>query len=215
VTEPELDQPPEHDEGERGSERTCVASRTRFSVERLIRFVADPDGNLIPDLRRRLPGRGVWVEATEQRVTHAVSTKAFARGLKRPVTVPADLPATVERLIRERCLAALALANKAGRVVLGFAKVESALDKPTIAALLHAVEAADDGCRKLDRKLPPATKPLRMFTSAELSLAMGRGNVVHAALIKGGASGKFLEEAERLTRYKLPPEQPLSNGKPI
>ncbi len=184
-----------------------MASRQRLPVEALIRFVADPDGHLVPDLRRRLPGRGVWVEANAERVAIAIRTKAFARGLKRPVVVTADLAELIDRLLVERTLAALGLANKAGNLVLGFAKVESALAKPTVCGLVHAAEASDDGCRKLDRKLPPNVVPIRIFTGEELSLALGRPNVVHAALTKGGASDKFLEEARRLMRFRLPLER--------
>jgi uncharacterized protein len=197
----------EHDDNERGSERTCVATRTRLPVDVLIRFVVDPDGKLVPDLRRRLPGRGVWVEARQERVEAAIKIRAFARGLKRQVEVDPELPALIDRLMSKRALEALGLANKAGSVVMGFAKVEAVAAKTSTLALIHAHEAAPDGCRKIDRKLASGRLTVRIFTSDELSLALGRSNVVHAALIKGGASEKFLEEAERLMRYRLPTER--------
>ena len=80
-------------EADAGLLRQCVVSRAHKPPEELIRFVAGPDGTIVPDLARRLPGRGVWVDATREAVDAAVRQKAFAKSLKRQVTVPPDLPA--------------------------------------------------------------------------------------------------------------------------
>src|SRR5439155_25145308 len=85
-----------------GPLRRCAVSRAQKPPEELVRFVAGPDRAIVPDLARRLPGRGVWVDATRQAVAEAVRRKAFARSLKQNVTVPADLPALVERLMQRR-----------------------------------------------------------------------------------------------------------------
>ena len=111
-------------EADSGPLRLCAVSRAHKPPEELIRFVAGPDGAIVPDLARRLPGRGVWVDATRQAVAAAVRQKAFARSLKRQVSVPADLADLVERLMARRLAEALSIANKAGLVVAGFAKVE-------------------------------------------------------------------------------------------
>jgi predicted RNA-binding protein YlxR (DUF448 family) len=188
--------------------RTCAVTRLKRSPEELIRFVEGPDGQIVPDLARRLPGRGVWVTAERAAVAEAVRKNAFARSLRHRVVVPPDLPDLVERLLRRRALEALALANKAGLVTSGFERVDAQLAQGAVAVLLHAQEAAEDGATKLDRKLRAATREGRAagpvicaFTSDELSLALGRPNVVHAALSAGGATGKFLNEASRLIRY--------------
>ena len=41
--------------------RMCIVSRRPLPAERLLRFVADPAGRVVPDLKRRLPGRGAHV----------------------------------------------------------------------------------------------------------------------------------------------------------
>ena len=176
------------------------------SPDDLIRFVRGPDGQIVPDLACRLPGRGVWVSLAREQVARAVKSKAFARSLRQPVQVPPDLPDHVERLLARRALEALSLANKAGLVVAGFAKVEQMLDARRVAALVHASDAAADGVAKLDRKLAavaPDALVSRELGSAELSLAMGRPNVVHAALAEGGASREFMSAVERLRRYRV------------
>jgi predicted RNA-binding protein YlxR (DUF448 family) len=201
------------DEAEHGPLRLCALSRARKPPEELIRFVAGPDGAVVPDLARRLPGRGVWVDATRASVAAAVRQKVFSRSLKRQVTVPADLPALVERLMAKRLAEALSLANKAGLVVAGFAKVEELIARGRAAALIHAAEAAPDGVALLDRQFKGLHSPggqageiIGELTGAELSLAMGRPNVIHAAAAGGGATNRLIEEARRLRRYRLDQE---------
>ena len=180
----------------------------------MLRFVADPDGRIIPDLLARLPGRGVWVTCEASCVTAAIERNSFARGLKRPVQVEPGLEALAARLLRSRALDALALANKAGLVIVGFSRLEAALLGEPLAALVHSDDAGPDGCRKLDKLLArqgewadpgEAAGDLRpivgLYTRSELSLALGRSNVVHAGLRNGGASLRFLNESNRLGRY--------------
>lgn len=213
---------------EEGPLRRCVVTRERRPPEDLIRFVADPDGTVVPDLARRLPGRGVWVDATRRAVEEAVRRKAFAQGLKRQVAVPADLPERIERLLARRLGEALSLATKAGLTVAGFAKVEELIAAGRATVLLHAVEAAADGAAKLDRKFKALLGPegaaaatVRELTNAELSLAMGRPNVIHAAAAEGGASRRLIEAARRLGRYRrgepprdrLPPAREPDTGR--
>src|SRR4051794_4038371 len=157
-----------------GPLRQCAVSRAHKPPEELIRFVAGPDGAIVPDLARRLPGRGVWVDATKEAVAAAVRQKAFAKSLKRQVSTPADLPALVERLMARRLAEALSIANKAGLVVTGFTKVEEMVAGEKSAVLLHATDAAADGVAKLDRKFkalagPDESQPaiIRELTGAE------------------------------------------------
>jgi uncharacterized protein len=195
-----------------GPLRLCAVSRAQKPPEELIRFVAGPDGKIVPDLARRLPGRGVWVDGTREAVAEAVRRKAFAKSLKQNVSVPADLPKLVEWLLQKRLAEAVSIANKAGLLVAGFAKVEELIEAGQAVALIHAADAAADGVGKLDRKFKalrgsedasPAI--VRELAGAELSLAMGRPNVIHAAAAEGGASLRLIEEARRLGRYRLGP----------
>jgi len=192
-----------------GSLRRCIVTRTERSPADLIRFVVDPSGAIVADLARKLPGRGVWVTADRATVAAAAKGNAFAKSLKRQVTVAPDLPQAVEALFVRRALAALSLANKAGLVLTGFDKVEALLDGGRAAALLHGLDAAPDGRRKLDRKFTAIQRDkgrtaaiVDWLTIEQLSLAIGRSNVVHAGLKQGGATHRFLREAERLRRYR-------------
>jgi uncharacterized protein len=197
-------------EADSGPLRQCAVTRAKKSPEELIRFVAGPEGAVVPDLARHLPGRGVWVDATYAAVAAAVRQKAFARSLQRPVSVPADLPARVERLMARRLSEALSLANKAGLIVTGFSKIEALLARKRPVVLIHAGDAAADGVAKLDGKFNALTKgndarvaSIRDLSGAEMSLAMGRPNVIHAAAAEGGATRRLIEEARRLRRYRL------------
>jgi len=196
-------------------ERVCALTRAAHRTEDLIRFVAAPDGTIIADVAGKLPGRGVWIECRRQAVVEAQRRNVFARSLKRTTIAAADLPDRVEALLLRRTIDALALANKAGLVVAGFTKVSVALESPGITGLLHGAEAARDGVEKLDRKFNAvmAAGPgnaglgdviMTELTIDEISLAIGRPNVVHAALRSGGASANLLEHARRLRRFREP-----------
>jgi uncharacterized protein len=192
----------------RGTERLCAATGTVRPVDDMIRFVLSPEGTAVPDLKRRLPGRGVWITATRAALGKAIARKAFAKSFKRDVRTPSDLLDVTERLLERAALDALAIAYKAGRVVAGFAKVEAALVQGDAAALLHASDAARDGVRKLDAVMRQnadgdrTIAVLDAFTSAQLDLALGRSNVVHAALLAGPESKMVLTRVRRLERFR-------------
>lgn len=178
-------------------------TRTVHPVDELIRFVRAPDGTVVPDLKRRLPGRGVWVEARKDRVEEAVKRGVFSRGFKEKTEAAPNLAAEVETLIERQALDMLAMANKAGCVVTGFTKVEAALGKKGAAAVLHAIDGAADGKRKLSGPAKTAAVPvIEAFSSGQMDLALGRENVIHAALLTNAVSTAFLARAAELARYR-------------
>lgn len=191
------------------NDRTCIVTRQSAEPDRLVRFVAGPDGSVVPDLKRKLPGRGCWVTAERAHVDKAAAKKLFARALKAEVTVPADLGAMVDRLLAQAALGALGLGRKAGRVATGAAKVEKAVRAGEALCVLHAREASDDGIRKIaNARLAtvhlggPATPAYKLFSEAELGLALGGTNVIHAAVLAGDAGKAALKRIEALDRYR-------------
>jgi predicted RNA-binding protein YlxR (DUF448 family) len=194
---------------ETGPERTCIVTRRTGDPDTMLRFVVGPDNKVVFDLRRRLPGRGAWVSAEAAVLETAVKRKAFGRAFKRPVEVDAALVEQVDSLMERDTLQSLALANKAGRVVCGSTKVQGALAEGQVVALLRARGASPDGARKIEagaRRSVGGEKPpppvVQMFESHQMDLALGRSNVIHAALLIGGASDAFLERAARLSRFR-------------
>ncbi|MBH0237668.1 RNA-binding protein [Methylobrevis albus] len=201
------------------AERTCLVTREAQPPGGLIRFVVAPDGGVIPDLRGRLPGRGAWVSARRDIVETAVKKKLFARAFKADVRAGDDLPQQLEDMLEAAALSALSMARKAGLVVTGFGKVQQALERETVIALLHAIEAAPDGRRKVGQfvrrraafeaefgdervKRREITVIGGIFAGAQLDLALGGANVIHAALLAGGAGNSFLDRAAALARYR-------------
>jgi predicted RNA-binding protein YlxR (DUF448 family) len=187
--------------------RRCVVTRALRPKDELIRFVLSPDGEVAPDLKEKLPGRGVWLTAAHDTVAEALKRNAFARTLKQEARAPQGLDAQIDKLLSEAAISALSLANKTGEVVFGYAKVEEAIAKGRVVGLIHARETAEDGRRKLGAKLRgkkggTSLPAVRVFTVDELGLASGRTNVIHAALIQGGAALKVLAAASRLERYR-------------
>jgi predicted RNA-binding protein YlxR (DUF448 family) len=214
LADPELDDGPRT--GKSARSRMCAVSREVRPVDELIRFVVTPTGEVVADLKRKLPGRGLWVSASRKAVEEAVRRHHFGRGFKRDVRVSPALAADTEMLLVRGTVEALAMAAKAGQVLSGFGKVEAALAalgarRPPVEAVLHASDGAVDGIRKLDalarqnrgntaqsQEIPIVTA----LTSAELDLALGRANVVHAALLAGPASRTFLSRSQILVRYR-------------
>ena len=192
-----------------GTERTCALSRELKPASEMIRFVLDPAGEVVPDVKRKLPGRGIWITASRASIEDAARRNVFARGFKRDVRVTGDLATRTDQLIERAAIDALAIAGKAGTVISGFSRVEAAVGRDDIRALLHAADAGDEGKRKLDAALRRETAGksseivvIGVFTGAQLDLALNRPNVVHAALLAGPGSETFLTRTARLRYFR-------------
>jgi predicted RNA-binding protein YlxR (DUF448 family) len=191
-------------------ERRDIVTGEVMPEERLIRFVAGPDGAVVPDLARKLPGRGLWVAADRASVETAAKKNLFARAAKAKVSAPAELAEQVENLIRRRLLAGIGLARKAGDTTSGFEKVSQAITAQKTAWLIEASDGAHDGRRKLlalARKQPRPPGLIGVFTAAELGLAMGLENVIHTAFLAGRAADRWALDVHRLSGFSpLVPE---------
>jgi predicted RNA-binding protein YlxR (DUF448 family) len=197
------------EDDESGSERTCVATGVKGPPERMLRFALSGEGEVAPDVLRKLPGRGVWTRLSGSAVRQAVAKKAFARGFKTKVLAAPDLADVVDRLLEQDAMRFLSIVNKAGGIVAGAMKVETAIRAGKLAGLIHAADAAADGASKLDRLLKgclgeraETIARINIFESRQLDLALGRSNVIHAALDAGPASAAFLAKVARLTLYR-------------
>lgn len=223
LADPELDNGPRTEKS--ATMRMCAVSREVRPIGELIRFVVGPTGEVVPDLKRKLPGRGLWITASREAVAEAVRRHHFSRGFKATVRAIPTLAQDLEALLARSALEALGIAAKAGHVVSGFTKVEAALSqrqsRATLAALIHAADGAADGIRKLDALVRPTDRDqgqaaqgqgdqgqalpfpiISCLTSAELDLALGRSNVIHAAVLAGPASRTFLSRSQTLVRYR-------------
>ena len=195
--------------------RRCALTRAELPISAMLRFVVGPDGAVVPDVKKKLPGRGLWLSATREAVEAAQRKGVFARGFKREVRVPDTLAFDVAALLEQAALDALAMAGKAGEIVCGFTKVEKTLAERRALALIHASDAAPDGARKLaqiarasgDSGLnsgPDSGLGLPLvdvFSGPQLDLALGRSNVVHAAVLAGPAGQSFLARCNRLADF--------------
>jgi len=194
-----------------GSERLCVVTRAVKPTDEMIRFVVAPDRTLVPDLKRKLPGRGAWVTASRECLAAAAKRGIFARAFGAEVTVAADLPALVQGLLERSLLDALAVARKAGEVVTGHAKVEAAAEQGAAVAFLQAADGGPEGARQIMSAIRRGYAAdaanivvIRAFTSAQLDLALARTNVVHAALLAGRATETVMARWQALVRVRAP-----------
>lgn len=172
--------------------------------DRLIRFVAGPDGVVVPDLARKLPGRGLWIEAQRGQLELAIRKGAFARAAKAQVKVPADLADQVERLLKKRVLDGLGLAKRSGDLISGFDRVSESIGKGKVAWMVEAADGRPDGRRKLTAKAFHAPRPPRLvglFSADELGLALGLDNVIHLAFLAGRGADRWTLDVERLSGF--------------
>jgi uncharacterized protein len=184
-------------------ERRDLASGQVMDESRLIRFVAGPDGQVVPDLGRKLPGRGLWVEATRAAVDLAVKKNGFTRAAKTKLAAPADLADTVERLLAKRCLEQLGLARREGVLISGFEKSAAAIRSGKAAWLVEASDGSADGRGKLlALAAHQTTKICGAFGADDLSLALGLENAIHAVLLAGGRADRWTLEVERLAGFR-------------
>ncbi|HEY4343652.1 MAG TPA: RNA-binding protein [Parvibaculum sp.] len=190
-------------------ERRCIVTGEIGSKENLIRFVVGPEDVVVPDLGEKLPGRGLWVTARREAVETAIRKGLFAKAARAKAEAGETLADEVEVLLARRASAALGLARKAGELVTGFEKVMAEITAGRLAILIEARDGSEDGSRKLAgalkaryAALQKAQAPLlRPLWGDEMGLALGRSNVVHAALTQGSMERKVLADLARLEAY--------------
>ena len=184
------------DTGE-GPERRCIVSGEVGPKAGLIRFVAGPDGQVVPDVLGRLPGRGFWVTSTREALDRAAAKGLFSRAARTKVTTPAELADLIEGMLARRVVELISLTRKAGLAVTGYEKVKDWLVNGTATVLIQASDGSERGKSKLR---PPEKTGLFIgcLTAQEIGLAFGREHAIHGALAAGGLSNRVVEEAARL-----------------
>ncbi|MCF6369160.1 RNA-binding protein [Rhizobium halophilum] len=193
------------------NDRTCIVTREAEAPEGLIRFVAGPDGRVVPDLKRQLPGRGCWVKMDRALVDRAVQRKLFARALRREVTADAELGELVDRLLVVDLVGMMNMARKAGQFITGAMKVDAAVRSGAAQAVFHAADAASDGVRKIDQARKAWTlgtnaeeniPSFSFFTSVEMDELLGQNAFIHAAALAGQAGEGVVKRATMLEKYR-------------
>lgn len=198
-------QNPRRETDEDGPLRRCIATGESLPPERLIRFVVSPDGVLTPDLGAELPGRGIWLTANREMLDKTLAGKGFSRAARRQISLPPGLGELVAELLLRRTMQMLGFARKAGDAICGREKVEAQLRSGKVGVLIAASDGAEDGKSRLHRLAQAVTPDLfyvTCFSAAELSLAFGRDNVIHAAIAHGRLSDRFRVEAARLLDFR-------------
>jgi hypothetical protein len=175
----------------------------------MLRFALSPEGVTTPDILRRLPGRGVWTKLSREVVVRAAQRKAFSRGFRAEAKTDPEIADVVDRLLEDDALRFLSLLNKSGLLTTGAMKVEAKIRSRNLVALIHASDGSAEGAEKFERLTRGVfgardreVARINLFTSRQLDLALGRSNVIHAALNAGPASSAFLAKLVRLVQYR-------------
>ena len=192
--------------------RRCIVTRQALEKPAMIRFVLDPDGRVVPDLKERLPGRGLWVTADREILAQAAAKNAFAKAAKQSAKVPADLVDRVAELAKREVAELIGLARKSGQLRAGFEKVQIALQSGRVRVLIAAKDGAEDGRGKLARLASsvPSHSGVEIcapLTAAELAQALGRDHAVHAAIAESGIAERIIVACRRLAGLRAPESQ--------
>lgn len=187
--------------GTKAPERTCIVTRQIRAKERMIRFVAAPDGSIVPDLKGDLPGRGLWVTAERGILDEAIKRHAFTKVTKGKAKADAGLTDRVMDLLERQFLDQLGLAKKSGQLVAGFDKVEAALRAGQVKFLLEASDGAADGRGKLARLAGPGVEIWAPLPSEALAPALGRQHAIHVAVKPGGMAERLSITLRRLAGF--------------
>jgi len=185
--------------------RRCIVTGETRPKDQLLRFVADPEGEVVPDLAERLPGRGLWIAPRRDILRRACEKNLFARAAKAPLKASPSLPDELDRLLVNRCLNMLGLARGAGLVFAGFEKAKAHVGAGKARLLVQAADGAEHGRAKLTalaRAGGKKTEMVEIFSAAEIGHALGRSPTVHVAVAEGGAAERFLREVDRLSVFR-------------
>lgn len=196
------------------SERRCILSGDRAAPETLIRLAVGPDGQVLPDVRARAPGRGAWLGVVRSELETAQGKGklkgALARAFKgEALSIPDDLADRIDDALRRELLDRLGLEARASTLITGFDKIDTAARRGQVRLLLHSGDARDDGVRKLDQAwrvgegqegTDRAGLRLPVDRNA-LSMALGRDNVVHIAMIDARAGERVRTLLDRWQSY--------------
>lgn len=187
--------------GTKAPDRTCIVTRKILDKAQMIRFVATPAGEIVPDLKGDLPGRGYWVTAHRDVLKEAVKKSTFSKVTKGAAKADANIVDLVARLLERQFLDQLGLAKKSGHLVAGFDKVEMALRAGQVRFLLEASDGAVDGRSKLARLAGPNVEIWAPLPSDALASALGRQHAVHVAVKPGGMAERLSVTLQRLIGF--------------
>lgn len=183
------------------TERRCLVSRQALPVEQLVRFVVGPDNTIVPDVARRLPGRGLWVKSTRHAVNKACEQKLFARAAKAQISVEEGLADRVEQLLLQRCLDVIGLARRSGNAVAGFEKVKMLLAEGEGGVLLLGSDCSKDGSSKI-LSIAGDLPVIDLFTCDELARVFGRDRMAYGAVASGALAARLMAEAHRIAGFR-------------
>ncbi|MDZ7824009.1 MAG: RNA-binding protein [Ahrensia sp.] len=191
------------------NDRKCIVSGQSGDADMLMRFVVGPDEQIVPDLKRNLPGRGCWVTAKRSMVEQAIKKNAFSRSLKQKVELEKDLPDLIDQLLLRSAMGSLGMARKAGAAIVGSAQVDKAVRSGKALAVLHSSAGAPDGVRKITQARRatvhlggPNIDAFHLFGQDEMNMAFGGDNVIHAALLNAGLGEVALRKLKALKTYR-------------
>lgn len=192
-----------HDTGmEKVPERTCIGCRRRAPAGELVRVVRTPESppRVVPDVQRKLPGRGASLHPERDCFTAAARRRAFSRAFRAETPVDgAALAAATAEAYRRRVAGLLVSAHRAGAAAVGTDAVREALRSGKLELLLLANDVAgrsqeiEAAAERLGRRV------VRFGTKADNAIPFGRAEVGVLGISSASLAEPIREAASRAT----------------
>lgn len=189
--------------------RTCILTRKTYEKNCLIRFVISPDLQIVPDLKQKLPGKGLYITPNKQLLEKAITTsiliKAFKAKFKKEVNLDKNMAQIVENLLIKRAISSIALGRKSGVIINGALSCEKAIREGLVKLILHTKGASQNGITKLDQAIYStglSISQLSLFNPQDLNGAFGELNVQHIAILDSPLINNIINNLEKLHLYR-------------
>lgn len=186
-------------------QRSCLGCKAARDKDRLIRFVLSPENEVLPDLDSKLPGRGAYTCLNRSCLVAAVAQKQFKRSFKQDVTVmPAEaMVEHVRRLLYDRVIGMIGLANKAGTLTGGGSMVSDALrSKVKPGLVLIATDVSEPIGAKIVVLADVNNVPYRtIITKDDFGAILGKAPRSAVAVKGGGFVSQLLKAIDRYRNF--------------
>lgn len=182
------------------TQRKCIVTGTTMEKDRMLRFAAVENVGIVPDFKKKLGGKGIYITNAKSALTKAINNNLFTKALKKKINADANLLQITENLLHEQALHAVSLARKAGCAIWGLDKSLEAIKKNQVAFVLEASDAGADGHKKMSSHAK-GLEIYSLFTSEELNQELNRENTAHIVFLKSNISEMVRDAFIRLTSY--------------
>lgn len=162
----------------------CAVSNKELSLDEGVFLTVSPEGLLIVDLRKELPSAHIFLECRREVIDVALAAGILQKTFGENLKIPDCFVDKVLETLQKQVVNMLCMARKSGLLVFGFEKVSEAIEKGVVDFILRASDSKS-AAQNQSGLNAGFLRICGVFKSIELGGVVGRGRVVHMAVLKG------------------------------